>query len=70
MLLPASSALAEDGHDLWLRYVPVEPARQAGYRAQATELVVDARTPTGRATRVRVGGRAVTVLHGSLTPGP
>ena len=51
VLLPASSALAEDGHDLWLRYVPVEPARQAGYRAQATELVVDAGTPTGRATR-------------------
>lgn len=50
-LLPASAALAEDGHALWLRYVPVEQARQAGYRAHAAELVVDAGTPTGRATR-------------------
>jgi len=50
-LLPMSTVLAEDGHELWLRYVPVEPARQADYRAHATELVADAATPTGRATR-------------------
>ncbi len=51
-LLPVAPALAEDGHGLWLRYVPVQAAQAAGYRARATELVVAATTPTGhKATR-------------------
>ncbi|WP_372018023.1 alpha-glucuronidase family glycosyl hydrolase [Pseudoxanthomonas sp. 10H] len=50
-LLPAGPVLAEDGHDLWLRYVPVQEERAADYRARATELVVASATPTGQATR-------------------
>jgi alpha-glucuronidase len=52
-LLPLASAtaLAEDGHDLWLRYVPVEAARAGEARAHATELVLPAGSPTAQATR-------------------
>ena len=36
----ATAAQAEDGHDLWLRYRPVEAAARARYLASAGELVV------------------------------
>ncbi len=42
---------AEDGYDLWLRYRPIEGAEAAAYRAQATQLVAPAATPTQIATR-------------------
>lgn len=45
-------------------------AEQGDGLGRPGRLRVEATTATGRATRVRVGGRAVTVLHGSLTPGP
>ncbi len=35
----ATSAIAEDGYDLWLRYRPVETAAQARYRPLATAIV-------------------------------
>jgi PhzF family phenazine biosynthesis protein len=45
-------------------------AEQGDGLGRPGRLRVEATTATGRATRVRVGGHAVTVLHGSLTPGP
>ena len=51
LLMPAPPASAEDGHDLWLRYVPVQESRVAAYRAQATELAIATATPTQQATR-------------------
>lgn len=39
-------ARAEDGYDLWLRYVPLQGAVLARTRAVATELVVGTPTPT------------------------
>ncbi len=41
-LLPVAPALAEDGYDLWLRYVPVQASLAEGYRAHATELAIAA----------------------------
>ena len=54
--LPAAPVLAEDGHDLWLRYVPVQEARAADVRARATELVVASTSPTGQATQTEQAG--------------
>jgi len=64
--LPAAPAPAEDGYDLWLRYVPVEASRLAGYRAHAAELVVPSDTPTARATRAEL----VRGLRGLLGAAP
>jgi alpha-glucuronidase len=50
-LLPVAPALAEDGHELWLRYVPVQETQAARYRERASELVVAPDSPTGQATR-------------------
>jgi alpha-glucuronidase len=45
----AGPARAETGHDLWLRYAPVEDAaRQAGYRRSVTSVVVAGDSPTVR----------------------
>jgi alpha-glucuronidase len=44
-VLAASPARAEDGHDLWLRYVPLPAACQAAARPQATALVGGAPSP-------------------------
>ena len=42
-------ALAETGHDLWLRYPPIrDAALRDAYRRAATALVVPASTPTAR----------------------
>jgi alpha-glucuronidase len=40
---------AENGHDLWLRYVPVEDVTlKAGYRRSVSSVVVNGDSPTGR----------------------
>jgi alpha-glucuronidase len=47
LLLAATAARAEDGHELWLRYRPVEAQWQAQYRAFATTIVPgESRSPT------------------------
>ena len=50
LLLP-SLARAEDGYDLWLRYLPIEKPYLAAYRADATALEPGAATPTLDAAR-------------------
>ncbi len=46
------AAHAEDGHELWLRYKPVEAPWQAPYRAAATAIVAgEGRSPTLDAAR-------------------
>jgi alpha-glucuronidase len=42
---------AEDGHDLWLRYRPVEAVYVERYRARATQIVAPAGSPTLEAAR-------------------
>ena len=42
----APPASAEDGHDLWLRYTPVEQSWRARYAPHATGIVVEGRSPT------------------------
>ena len=49
LVVIASPATAEDGHELWLRYRLVEEPLLSGYVERATSIVVDARTPTLRA---------------------
>jgi alpha-glucuronidase len=41
LLVCAASAHAEDGYDLWLRYLPVEAPWAARYRSFATEVVAE-----------------------------
>jgi alpha-glucuronidase len=50
-LFGASHARAEDGHDLWLRYLPIEAPALTTYRSQATEIVLAAESPTLLAAR-------------------
>ena len=45
----ASAARAEDGHDLWLRYTPLEQSRRLLYSPHATTIVVERSSPTIRA---------------------
>ncbi len=45
---------AEDGYDLWLRYQPLPEAQARDYRAVATQLVLDAGTPTRGAARAEL----------------
>lgn len=47
----SAGARAEDGYDLWLRYVPLEPVLAAHYRTQLGEVGAPDRTPTQRAAR-------------------
>lgn len=54
LLLFARSAHAEDGHSLWMRYVPVEPALAASYRAQLGDILAPGATPTQRAARAEL----------------
>src|ERR1044071_3747890 len=44
LLLATGAARAEDGHDLWLRYLPV--AAPGSYRNTATAIVADGRSLT------------------------
>jgi alpha-glucuronidase len=50
LLVLAGGARAEDGYELWLRYVPVsDAALLARYRAAVTEVCLEASSPTLRA---------------------
>src|SRR4051794_32309236 len=52
LLCGAAPLSAEDGYDLWLRYVKVaDAARLAAYRVAVTQLVVAGDSPTMNATR-------------------
>ena len=46
-----SGAQAEDGHALWMRYVPAAPAMAQEYRTRLGEVVAPDRTATQRAAR-------------------
>jgi alpha-glucuronidase len=60
VLLPAALAVlalpasAEDGYDLWLRYRALPTVQAVAYRAQATQLVLDAGSPTRAAARAEL----------------
>jgi alpha-glucuronidase len=62
-------ALAEDGHELWLRYRALPPAEQARVRAQAARIVTD---PADRDPRILAAGgelgRALTAMTGAAPP--
>ena len=46
---------AEDGYDLWMRYIPVEGARLREYRSAVSELLVDGgASSTLRAARAEI----------------
>jgi alpha-glucuronidase len=48
-LVPAVRPKAETGHDLWLRYAPIEDTKlRDGYRHAASTVVVPSTSPTGR----------------------
>ncbi|MGH8259319.1 MAG: alpha-glucuronidase family glycosyl hydrolase, partial [Steroidobacteraceae bacterium] len=67
-LLAAPTAQAEDGYDLWLRYVPVEGERLPQYRGAATQLVMgNAPSATQRAARAELD-RGLTGLLGDAPP--
>jgi alpha-glucuronidase len=70
LLAAPAASQEEDGYDLWLRYRPVEPDRQARYAASVSSLVEGAQSPTLNAARdeLRRGlegllGRPVTVAR-------
>ncbi len=57
LLVLAFTALAvraEDGYDLWLRYRPLPEAQARQYRPVATQLVMDAATPTRASARAEL----------------
>jgi len=53
-LLLMRPAQAEDGYELWLRYLPLPAAQAVPYRQHATQLVLDAGTPTRAAARAEL----------------
>lgn len=54
LLLAPLIARAEDGHDLWLRYRPVEAGEAAAYRASAGAVAPVADTPTLKLARAEL----------------
>ncbi|MEL1265440.1 alpha-glucuronidase family glycosyl hydrolase [Pseudoxanthomonas putridarboris] len=52
--LLAFAVQAEDGHDLWMRYVPIDAANAAASRSHATELVAADATPVQSAARAEL----------------
>jgi alpha-glucuronidase len=62
--LPAS---AEDGYDLWLRYRALPTAQAEPYRNRATQLVLDAASPTLVAARTELQ-RGLTGMLGTAPP--
>ncbi len=68
LLIAASPLRAEDGYDLWLRYVKVaDAAKLASYRAAITQLVVAGDSPTMQATRDELA-RGLRGLLGAEVP--
>jgi len=64
----AGYAHAETGHDLWLRYVPVEDsALRASYRRAVSSVVIQRDSPTGRAIVAELR-RGVLGLLGTSLP--
>lgn len=66
LALIGSSAHAEDGYDLWLRYKPVEAAAKAPYAARAAAIAPVADTPTLKVARAELE-RGLTGLVGRPT---
>lgn len=62
-----SSAHAEDGYDLWLRYPPIEADAAGAYRAVATSLMPAGDTPTIRAATAELA-RGLAGLTGRPVP--
>ncbi|RUL62177.1 alpha-glucuronidase [Dyella dinghuensis] len=50
-VLHVTSARAEDGYELWLRYHPLTAGQATIYRIDASQLVMGSATPTQRVTR-------------------
>ncbi|MET1163054.1 MAG: alpha-glucuronidase family glycosyl hydrolase [Pseudoxanthomonas sp.] len=71
VVLCASSALAEDGHDLWLRYGQLPQGQADAYRTHASQLIAGQGTPTQLAARTELvrglGGLLGTTLPVSET---
>jgi alpha-glucuronidase len=66
-LLAPAAAQAEDGYDLWLRYRPVEAEWQQRYQPQATQIVVDGKSPTLELARSELQ-QGLSGLLGSAVP--
>ncbi|MFL6579072.1 MAG: alpha-glucuronidase family glycosyl hydrolase [Povalibacter sp.] len=63
----ASTASAEDGYDLWLRYRTVETGALETYRAKATALIGDPDSPTLQAAQTELS-RGLAGLLGQSVP--
>lgn len=61
----ALPALAEDGHDLWLRYPPLPATQAPAWREAATQLVTATATPTQQATRAELQRGLAGLLGGA-----
>jgi alpha-glucuronidase len=66
LALHAAGAFAEDGYQLWLRYVPVDAAAHVRYAAQATGIVAFGRSPAVAAAMAELN----TGLAGMLGTAP
>ena len=63
----AGHARAETGHDLWLRYVPVQDAKlRASYRRSVSSIVVQRDSPTGRVIAAELQRGLLGLLGASL----
>lgn len=67
LLVLSLCARAEDGYDLWLRYVPLQGSALVRTRALATELVVGTSSPTLEAARAELT-RALRGMLGAVPP--
>ena len=61
-----SAAIAEDGHDLWLRYRPIEPRWKAQYAPHLTAIVTPSRLPAIRTAQAELRRGIVGML--GITP--
>ena len=65
MTLSAATAWAEDGYDLWLRYVRVDnPTLLKSYQSSITSLIVPGQSPTARIVNIELQ-RGLTGLLGA-----
>ena len=68
LLLSAGPARAEDGHDLWLRYSPVEQTSLERYAPHATAIVSGTETPTLAAARAELQRGLESMLGRAVPP--